>query len=308
DALYEGLYDTDSRSERIGALAALRDLRDGTNLTGLNPHEEKLIRHVGFSGHFSPPVMVEMIQRDKDNLLDGMLIAINANDKLNFNMQHNVIPVAAAKNMGIIGMKVFADGAMYTKEPHWTRGPQEVVRTVGSVDLPSKSLIHYTLTTPGVHTAIIGIGQISDNPGVCQIDQNLEASQIKTNEMNETDRSEIEKQAAVVREGKTNYFQMPYNGLTAPSKLTASQNKAGGERVVELAWNTAFAGDVPLASYEIWRDGTIISSVNHRPQIDKTPFKSVDKPGDSAGHQYTVIITDVAGRSAKSEAVKIEAI
>lgn len=308
DALYEGLYDTDSRAERIGALAALRDLRDGTNLTGLNPDEEKLIGHVGFSGHFSPPVMVEMIQRDKDNLLDGMLIAINANDKLNFNMQHNVIPVAAAKNMGVIGMKVFADGAMYTKEPHWTRGPQEVVRTVGSADLPSKSLIHYTLTTPGVHTAIIGIGQISDEPRVCQIDQNLEASQIRTNEMNDTDRAEIEKKAALIREGKTNYFQMPYNGLTAPSKLLASQNKSGDERVVELSWNTAFAGDVPLASYEIWRDGKKITSIEHRPQTDKTPFKSVDKPGDSSGHQYMVIITDVAGRSAKSEPVKVESI
>jgi len=30
-------------------------------------------------------------------------------------MQHNVIPVAAAKNMGIIGMKVFADGPCIQK-------------------------------------------------------------------------------------------------------------------------------------------------------------------------------------------------
>ena len=52
DALYTGLYDTDPNAETIGALAALRDLRDGTNLTGLNPSEEKLINHIGFSGHF----------------------------------------------------------------------------------------------------------------------------------------------------------------------------------------------------------------------------------------------------------------
>ena len=41
--------------------AALRDLRDGTNRTGLNPKEETLIRHIGFSGHNSPPVMIEML-------------------------------------------------------------------------------------------------------------------------------------------------------------------------------------------------------------------------------------------------------
>jgi hypothetical protein len=252
--------------------------------------------------------MLEMIQRDKNNLLDGMLIAINANDKLNFNMQHNVIPVASAKNMGIIGMKVFADGAMYTKEPHWTRGPQEVVRTVGSNSLPSESLIHYTLTTPGVHTAIIGIGHISDNPGECQIEQNLAAAQIKPNELNETDRAEIEKKGAQVRDGKTNYFQLPFNGLTAPTKVTVSQKKSGSERLVDIAWNTAFAGDVALASYEILRDGKKIAAVDHRPQTDKTPFRFTDKPGDTTGHEYSVVITDVAGRTAKGEATRIEAI
>lgn len=306
DALYEGLYDTDSRAERLGALAALRDYRNGTNLTGLNPKEEKLIKHIGFSGHFSPPVMVEMIQRDKENLLDGMLIAVNANDKLNFNMQNNVIPVAIAKNMGIIGMKVFADGAMYTKEPHWTRGPHEVVRTIGSRELPSNNLIRYTLTTPGVHTAIIGIGQISDDPGVCQIEQNLNASQIRTADLNETDRAVIEKKAAAVREGKTNYFQMPFNGLMAPSKVIVSQKVKNSERVVEIAWNTAFAGDVPLTHYEIQRDGKTIRKVIHKPQTDKTPFTVLDKPEDTSGHEYTVVVTDIAGRIAKSEAVLAE--
>lgn len=308
DALYEGLFDTDPKSEKIGALAALRDYRDGTNLTGLNPGEEKLIKHIGFSGHFSPPVMVEMIQRDRDNILDGMLIAINANDRLNFNMQHNVIPVATAKNMGIIGMKVFADGAMYTKEPHWTMGPHEVVRSVGSKDLPSSKLIQYSLTTPGIHTAIIGIGHISDDQETCQIEQNLKAAQIKTSDLNITDRSEIEKMAARVREGKTNYFQLPYSGLKAPSMVQAKQGNSDGERTVEIAWNTAFAGDVPLSAYEIQRDGKTIAKVDYKPQTSKAPFIVVDKPGDTNRHEYNVTITDMAGRSARSEVFVAEAI
>jgi len=123
DVLYEGLESPDPKAEHIGALAALRDYRDGTNLTGLNPKEEKLVRHLGFSGHYSAPVMMEMIQRDKHNILDGMLVAINSNDRLNLSMQNNVIPVAAAKKMGVIAMKVFADGAMYSKGAHWSEQP-----------------------------------------------------------------------------------------------------------------------------------------------------------------------------------------
>ena len=178
DALYEGLENTDPNAERIGALAALRDYRDGTNLTGLNPRNEKLIRHIGFSGHFDPSVNMYMIHRDRTNLLDAMLVAINANDKQMFNMQHNVIPLAAAKNMGIIAMKVFADGAMYTKPAEWSETPGHVVRTVGSESLPSHSLIKYSLTTPGIHLAIIGIGQISSKDEECQLTSNLAGAQI----------------------------------------------------------------------------------------------------------------------------------
>jgi len=306
DALYEGLYDTDPKAERIGALAALRDLRDGTNLTGLNPKEEKLIRHIGFSGHFSPQVMIEMIQRDKSNLLDAMLVAINANDRLNFNMQHNVIPVATAKNMGIIGMKVFADGAMYTKESHWTQGPSEVVRTVGSAALPSRPLIEYALTTPGIHTAIIGIGQISDDPVLCQLEQNLSAAQINQSGMKVTDRTEVENMTRLVKEGRTNYFQLPDKGLIAPSNVSVSQKKVGKDRYVEINWNTAFAGNMPLKNYDILRDGKIISSVSHKPQTTKTPFTFVDRLSDNASHEYSIVASDMAGRSAGSELVRVE--
>ena len=241
DAAFEGLYDTDGNAEHIGALAALRDYRDGTNYTGLNPKEEKLIRHVGFSGHYDAGVMMDLIQRDRDNLIEGMLVAINANDKLNFNMQNNVIPVAAAKNMGIIGMKVFADGAMYSKGAHWSNQPSHVVRQVGSQELPFRPLIEYSLTTPGVSTLIIGIGQISDNPDECQLTQNIAAAQIKPDGLNETDRTAIEKTAARIKEGKTNYFQIEKGGLTAVRNVQLT--KAGDQQVI-LTWDTAFAGAV----------------------------------------------------------------
>lgn len=307
DVLYDGLDHPDPHAENIGTLAVLRDIRDGTNLTGLNPREEKLIRHIGFSGHLSPPTMIEMIQRDEQNILDGMLVAVNANDRLQFNMQYNVIPVAAAKNMGLIGMKVFADGAFYTKPANWTRGPQDVVRTVGSDTMPSQALVHYTLSTPGIHTAIIGIGQISSDPKSCQMEQNLAAAQIDPQGLSESDRRAIEKKTALVKEGKTNYFQLPKELLTPPGEAAAAQEMRDGKRMVRLSWQTAFAGDEPIMEYEIWRDRQKIGQIRHQPQISRKPFLFEETLADKLPHQYRLSTMDATGRQASTEDLIIPA-
>ena len=281
DAVYEGLNKPDPRAENIGALAALVDYRDGSNLTGLNPKGEKLVRHIGFSGHHSPAVMMEMIQRDERNILDAMLVAINANDRLHFNMQYNVIPVAAARNMGLIAMKTFADGAMYTK-------------------LASRPLVEYTLSTPGIHTLIIGTGQIDDDARACQLQQNLAAAQIMPGGLSVADRRAIEKMTASVKDGKTNYFQLPGQALTPPREASAEQQMRDGKRVVRLTWQTAYAGDEPLARYEIWRDHQKVGQVAHQPQVSRTPFLFEDAAGDKAAHTYSIASVDAAGRSAAS--------
>jgi aryl-alcohol dehydrogenase-like predicted oxidoreductase len=304
DVLYEGIEGTNPGIEHIGALAVLRDFRDGTNLTGLNPEEEKLINHIGFSGHYSAPVMMEMIRRDKYGLLDGMLVAINANDKLNLNMQNNVIPVASAKNMGLIAMKVFADGAMYTKNAEWSNNLGHVVRIVGDKNLPSSPLIQYTLTTPGVHTAIIGIGHIDDDDNLCQLKQNISAAQIARDGLSDTDRREVEKMTARIKEGLTNYFQIPEGGLTAAVNPDLSIEVRDGHRIVNLAWNSAYAGADAIKTYEIWRDDQKISEVVHKPQITEDPFKFIDQPGDKSSHRYKIVTVDSAGKTAATNELK----
>lgn len=308
DAVFTGLKNTDPKSEVIGALAALRDYRDGTNLTGLNPKEEKLINHIGFSGHFSPPVMMELIQRDDENLFDGMLLAINANDKQMFNMQHNVMPVGRAKNMGIIAMKVFADGAMYTKEATWSREPKHVVRTVGSPELPSRPLVHYSLTTPGVHTAIIGIGEISDDSKKCQLEQNLSSAQITENALTATQRNDIEQLGLNAKEGKTNYFQTEAQPLSAPREASIIQRKMDKERVVKLTWQTAYAGNEPIEQYDILRDGQKIGTVSHIPQTTKDPFVFKDPVRDTAAHTYQITSVDATGQTATSKDLILKSI
>ena len=307
DALYEGYDNPDPKAETIGTLATLIDYRDGTNLTGLNPKGEKLIRHIGFSGHQSPAVMMDMIQRDSRGILEGMLVAINANDRLNFSMQYNVIPVAAANNMGVIAMKVFADGAMYTKAATWTSSPDMVVRKVGSSALPSRRLVEYGLTTPGIHTAIIGTGHIDADPAACQLQQNLLAAQIEPNALSVSDRRDIEKLAGTVKEGKTNYFQDPAQALGAPRNPAANQEMRGQKRVAQLHWQTAYAGDEPIVRYEIWRDNQKAGQIAHKPQVRQTPFSFEEVLSDKAAHHYQIVTVDAAGRTAKTEDMLLSA-
>lgn len=302
DVLYTGYNNPDPKDENIGALAALLDYRDGTNATGLNPKEEILIHHIGFSGHFSAAVMMDMIRRDDKNILDAMLVAINANDKLNFNMQNNVIPVAMAKNMGIIGMKVFADGAMYTKEANWSRDHNSVVRTVGSNKLPSRPLIEYALSTPGLSTAIIGIGQISEDHNLCQLTQNISSAQIKSEGLSDTERGDIEKIALNAKEGKTNYFQVHEGGLTEASDSEAEKMN---DKSVKLSWNTAYAGNSKIKSYEVLRDNEVIGNVQHSPQTSNKPFTFTDKKAADQKHEYKIVTVDTAGQKAETSAISV---
>ena len=295
DVVYRGLETPLDKDENFGALVALRDFRDGTNITGLNPKNEKLVRHLGFSGHHNAPAMIDMIQRDEWGLLDGMLVSINVNDRRYLNMQYNVIPVAQARDIGVIGMKVFSDGTMYTKEPGWSRVPDDVVRIIGTDAVPSKPLIEYALTTAGVHTLIIGIGEINDDPLRCQLVQNYYAAQIEADALTESERRELEKIGARAREGNTNYFQMADRGLTPPRNV-----KLTGTDRLKLTWDTSYAGDEPVTHYEIMKDGEILETVRHTPQVSKVPFSYETA---AAGKEFRVVAVDAAGRKAAGDII-----
>ncbi|GAB4244332.1 MAG: hypothetical protein Kow00109_20220 [Acidobacteriota bacterium] len=305
DAIYEGFEAPDPAAERIGALAALADYRDGTNHTGLNPKEEKLIRAVGISGHFSSPVMMECLQRDTRDLIDVMLIAVNANDRRYFPHQYNAIPVAQAKGVGVVAMKVFADGAMYTKEPKWSRTPEDVVLTVGSPELPSRRLIEYSLSVPGIATAIIGIGHIDSDPRNCQLEQDLSAAQIEPEALTESDRAEIEALALKAKEGRTNWFQLPSQPLTPPREPALEVERRDEALLARLTWHTAYAADAPIVRYEIRRDGTTVGTVEHRPQVTKEPFAFEDRLPGPGRHAYTLATVDGAGRTAVTEPLEV---
>jgi hypothetical protein len=172
---------------------------------------------------------------------------------------------------------------------------------VGSEKLPSQPLVQYALTTPGIHTAIIGIGHIDDDPARCQLHQNLISAQIEPDGLGDADRKEIEQLALHAKEGKTNYFQVEEGGLKAPDQPNIKQEMKGDERVVALSWHTAIAGDQPISSYEIWRDGEKAGNLPHKPQTGPAPFMFEDRPGNRSAHTYKIVTVDAAGNRAETE-------
>ena len=301
DAIYHGLDRPDPAADRIGALAVLRDLRDGTNLTGLNPGEEKLIRHIGLTGHSSSPVLIDCLLRDDKGIFDTLLVALNPLDRKYLNHQYNVIPVARARGMGVIGMKVFADGAMYGKPPGWTRDHRDLILQVGSPRLPSRPLIEYTLSTPGVDIVIVGIGHIDPDPERCQLERNLADAQVEM-PLDDSERRRIEALVAEVTPEGTNWFQRPREPLGPPRRLQLRHEYDDGRRRVRLVWHTAIASDEPIVRYDIIRDGRRVAQVPHRPQVSyRRPFRWEETVTDRESHVYTVATVDAAGRIAASE-------
>ena len=237
-----------------------------------------------------------------------------------------------ANNMGIIAMKIFADGTMYGKQASFTSRPDMVVRTVGSASLPSRRLIEYALTIPGVHVAIIGTGHIDNNPAACQLRQNLSAAQIAANGLTQTDRREIEKLTGAIKvtmpqmgkpkgdappapkaentpstDGMTNYFQSAARPLGAPRNPALTSEERGGRRLIRLTWQTAYAGDEPLVRYEIIRDGYKAGEVAHTPQVKAAPFSFEDSISlsDSGDYKYRIAAVDAAGRTAQTDEIRL---
>ncbi len=306
DMLFEGLNDPRPDSDWLGALPAMVDLREGTNRTGCNPKKEKLIRHIGITGHWNSAAHIYAIQRDSHRLLDTLLVTINPSDGKYLAHRHNAIAVAAAADMGVIGMKVFADAAYYHKEPMFSDDPDHVYHDVGSPELPSDGLIRYALSIAGVSTIIVGTGHIDEDPAKCQLTRNLAAAQL-AEPLDDEAMAAIEARVTAAGKDEANaYFQRKALGLTPPRNVGAEADSSMpmlGRRAVRVTWDTAYAGAVPIVRYEVLRDGELVGSVPHSPQFTARRFHYDDIfPDGAAGgsHSYRVRAVDAAGAAAES--------
>jgi hypothetical protein len=152
---------------------------------------------------------------------------------------------------------------------------------------------------PGVSTAIIGTGKISDNSRECQILQNLSAAQIHHGALSESDRLAIEARTSAIKSGRTNWFQQDFIGLTPPANPRLKPVQSD-RPALALYWETALAGSQPIDYYEICRNETTLSRIPYSPQLSQDPFSWIDQnplPGNST---YRIVTIDRNGNRARS--------
>lgn len=94
------------------------------------------VRFLGLTGHHDPAILVEAMRRFD---FDTVLVALNAADVHRLSFVHTVVAEAASRGMGVIGMKVTAQGALLD------RGRLSMAEAVG-----------YVLSLAGVSNVIIG--------------------------------------------------------------------------------------------------------------------------------------------------------
>ncbi len=312
DMLFEGLDIPQPDRPWMGSLAAMLDLREGTNKTGCNPKKEKLVKHIGISGHWNTAAHIYAIQRDDLRILDTLLVTINPSDCHYLGHRYNAIAAAAAADMGVIGMKLFADAAYYHKEVRFSNSPGDVYLEIGSPELPSQDLIRYALSVAGISTVIIGIGHIDQDPNRCQLEQNLKAAQLEK-PLTQEEITTIEGQVTAAGKQQANaYFQRKHIGLTAPRNVGLEADMAGpnfGRTAVRVSWDTAYAGKFPIEGYDILFDYELVAQIPHHPQITSKRFHYdiIFKKGRKPGfHRCLVRAVDSSGQTADSSVLSID--
>ena len=114
---------------------------------------EKIIQHIGITGHKDPFALKYGIEHFP---FDTILLSLNAADKHDVSFIDSVLPVAVEKNMGIIGMKVAMAVATHHKElqplPQWRI--EKVNKIVpGDMKPPMKAYI-WALQNPNISAVI----------------------------------------------------------------------------------------------------------------------------------------------------------
>ena len=140
------LFDINEIFAKGGAMEALLEMK-----------EQKVVRHLGLTGHYRPDALMEGIRRYP---FDAILMAMSAADPHHYSFNAELIPLAVERQMGIIGMKIPGRGRLLS---NWTPQPLEVQKHMweGMVPAPTpgtltmREAMYYTLSRP-VSTVIIG--------------------------------------------------------------------------------------------------------------------------------------------------------
>lgn len=127
-------YDLDTIFGKGGAMEALVQARD-----------EGRVRFLGITGHHDPAMFTEAMRRFD---FDTALVALNAADRHRLSFVESVLPEAEIRGLGVIAMKVYAQGALLQSGPFG--------KLLGKTGLTAEEALGYCLSLSEVTTAIIG--------------------------------------------------------------------------------------------------------------------------------------------------------
>jgi aryl-alcohol dehydrogenase-like predicted oxidoreductase len=164
-----------------GALKAFQEMQ-----------EQGVVRNLGITGHENPEPLIELAKRFH---FDTVLLPMNAADKhVDPSFSDTLLPIAKASGMGIIGMKVFAQG--YIFDPDGITTAQEALAYVLSTD---------------VDTLIVGcdsIEQLEENVAIAKSFSTLTDEQMQELE---------EKTKGYVK--RAQFFRKKFGGYDSQKKL-----------------------------------------------------------------------------------------
>ena len=136
---------------------------DGAVKALLEAREQKVVRHIGVTGHADPAVLLEAIRRHP---FDAILLALNAADPHHLSFEKELLPLAVEKEMAIIGMKIPARGLLLSSwKPPADPASRYAGTKPGTLEYPEA--LRYVLSLP-VSTVIVGVDSIA------QLEQNVQ--------------------------------------------------------------------------------------------------------------------------------------
>lgn len=154
--------------------------------------EQGVVRNIGITGHQDPELLWEMMNRHR---FDTVLCPINPADKhMDKSFIEIVLPEAKSQNMGIIGMKVYAQGYVFHEDGITTKWEP----------------INYALSQE-ISTIIVGcrdIAQLEENIALAKSFKQLSLAEME----------EIEKKTKKYV-GAAQFFRAEFGGYDSKEKL-----------------------------------------------------------------------------------------
>lgn len=176
------------KMEEVDQVAA----KDGALQALLEMQEQKVVRFLGFTGHEDPKILHEMSKRHQ---FDTVLCPVNpADTHVKPSFQDVMIPEAKKQKLGIVGMKVFAQGHLLHPDGITT----------------SWEVISYALSQP-VSTIIVGcdcVAQLEENVILAKAFRQLTETELTTIK---------DKAKKFTKEGA--FFRSKFGGYKSQEKL-----------------------------------------------------------------------------------------